>query len=478
MLRVNIALGGWTFNDPGPTASTFSDLARSEENQKKCFKSLISFMATYDFDGVDLDWEYPVDADRGGRPEDFGNFPKFMANLKKALKSTSGRDELSVTLPASYWYLQHFDLKKLSPHVDYFNIMSYDLHGTWDKGNKWTGNFLNAHTDLTEIDQALNLICRNNIDPGKVVMGLGFYGRAFTVETKSCVEPGCFFASGADPGPCSSEAGVLLNNEIDDIMRTKNIKPTFDEEAAVKILTWDDQWVSFDDEETLALKTDYARLRCLGGSWCGPSATTQRITNTLKHLPKALTGHLSLVFLSTMVKTCMSQSRNPSRSVNGLRVVNHYPSGYHMVDRLDKEARDGEMMLDETGCPRGGGVHVWCCPNSYGTVKCGWYRHNNGKCSNECPRGQIEIGSNSMYCNNLNYQAACCEFEKRSMHLYTNLEWSKHPDCDSGVCPFVDQDKDQVLTCSRTGSGGATCKAKWITRTRYPQIDDYESRAL
>src|SRR5690606_26123936 len=73
---------------------------------------------------------------RGGRPEDFENFPKFMANLKHALESTGGRDELSITLPASYWYLQHFDLKKLSPHVDYFNIMSYDLHGTWDQG-KW-----------------------------------------------------------------------------------------------------------------------------------------------------------------------------------------------------------------------------------------------------------------------------------------------------------------------------------------------------
>jgi chitinase len=55
-LKVFIALGGWTFNDPGPTATTFSDIARSEDNQAKFFKSLISFMSTYGFDGVDLDW--------------------------------------------------------------------------------------------------------------------------------------------------------------------------------------------------------------------------------------------------------------------------------------------------------------------------------------------------------------------------------------------------------------------------------------
>ena len=54
-LKVFIALGGWTFNDPGPTATTFSDLAASEANQKAFFKSLSSFMSTYNFDGVDID---------------------------------------------------------------------------------------------------------------------------------------------------------------------------------------------------------------------------------------------------------------------------------------------------------------------------------------------------------------------------------------------------------------------------------------
>jgi protein MAK11 len=57
-----------------------------------------------------------------------------MANLKQALKATNGRDELSLTILTSYWYLQHFGIKGLEPHVDFFNYMSYDLHGTWDRG--------------------------------------------------------------------------------------------------------------------------------------------------------------------------------------------------------------------------------------------------------------------------------------------------------------------------------------------------------
>ena len=78
--------------------------------------------------------------------------------------------------------------------------MSYDLHGTWDKGNKWTGNVLNPHTNLTEIDAALDLLWRNDVDPTKVVMGVAFYGRAFSATSESCLEPGCTYESGGQKG--------------------------------------------------------------------------------------------------------------------------------------------------------------------------------------------------------------------------------------------------------------------------------------
>lgn len=35
-------------------------------------------------------------------------------------------------------------------------------------------------TNWTEIDEALQLLWRNNIKPANVNMGLGFYGRSFT----------------------------------------------------------------------------------------------------------------------------------------------------------------------------------------------------------------------------------------------------------------------------------------------------------
>jgi GH18 family chitinase len=97
-LKVLIAVGGWTFNDPGPTATVFSDIAKDSNAQRQFIKSVLSFLQTYNFDGIDLDWEYPKAEDRSGRKEDYTNFPKLIEKIKKSLRNY----EVSITLPASY----------------------------------------------------------------------------------------------------------------------------------------------------------------------------------------------------------------------------------------------------------------------------------------------------------------------------------------------------------------------------------------
>ncbi|KAH0386158.1 glycoside hydrolase, partial [Aureobasidium melanogenum] len=264
-LELFISLGGWTFNSEKSTATTLSNLAAEEGNQQVFIKSLVSFMSTYGFDGVDIDWSYPAVKGRGGRPEDFDNLPRFVRRLKEALRSTGGREGLSITLPASQRHLQHFDIEKLVDYVDWFNVKTYDLHGTWDKGEKWTEASLNAHTNLTEVQSTMDHLWRNYIRPDKVVLGLAFYGRGFTATSSTCMEPGCSFESGSLFGNCSEEIGVLYNSEIDALLVEKNVKPQLYEDAAVKVVTWDDQWVAYDDVDTFRIKVDFAKGQCMGG---------------------------------------------------------------------------------------------------------------------------------------------------------------------------------------------------------------------
>lgn len=85
-------------NDPGPYRTTFSDLAKSASAQDAFFESLVTFMKANNFDGVDIDWEYPVAEDRGGIPEDYENYVTFLQRLREHLNGSGRYYGITLTL--------------------------------------------------------------------------------------------------------------------------------------------------------------------------------------------------------------------------------------------------------------------------------------------------------------------------------------------------------------------------------------------
>jgi chitinase len=135
-------------------------------------------------------------------------------------------------------------------------------------GKKHPGPYLRPHVNLTEIEESLDLLWRAGVDPSKVVLGLGWYGRSFTLSDPSCNVPNraCMFTESGRPGECTESAGILTNAEINRIIARGGVTKGFDLQAAVKWITWDsNQWVSYDDGETIQLKINHANKRCLAG---------------------------------------------------------------------------------------------------------------------------------------------------------------------------------------------------------------------
>ncbi|KAM0384982.1 hypothetical protein ACHAQC_011832 [Fusarium culmorum] len=264
-LKIIIALGGWTFSDPGPWQDVFPSLASTSSNRATFIKNLLGFLDEYGYDGVDFDWEYPGAKDRGGSGQDGANFVSIVKELQAAIKA-SGHDYIvTYTAPTSYWYLRHFDPKAMEPYVDWINLMSYDLHGTWDSDNP-IGSQVLAHSNLTEIDLALDLFWRVGVDPKNIVLGLGFYGRSFKLDSPSCWKPGCRFEGPGDKGPCTDTAGILSYREIQNIISKTGATSYHDRTAAVRYLVYgDNNWISYDDPETFQAKIDYANKMGLSG---------------------------------------------------------------------------------------------------------------------------------------------------------------------------------------------------------------------
>lgn len=155
----------------------------------------------------------------------------------------------------------------MQTYIDWFNLKSYDLYGVWDEEVTCEQAVVAPHTSLRKIDKALKLLWRSQIDPLKVNLGLGYYGLSFTLKDPACTRPGCPFSGGGNPGACTGRAGFLSNAEIRELMSSNpDIVPVFDDVALINYIAWENQWVSYDNASTYALKKKFADLRCLGGT--------------------------------------------------------------------------------------------------------------------------------------------------------------------------------------------------------------------
>ncbi|POS72695.1 chitinase [Diaporthe helianthi] len=264
-LKVMIALGGWTFSDPGTWQSVFPTLVSTQANRATFITNLLGFLSEYGYDGVDFDWEYPGADDRGGSDVDGKSYTALLKELKAAIAASGRHYIVTFTAPTSYWYLRHFDVKNMAENVDWINLMAYDLHGVWD-GDNPIGNQVLSHTNLTEIDLALDLFWRVDVPPSSIVLGLGFYGRSFKLTDPSCWKPGCSFSGPGDAGRCTNTAGILSYREVSDILDSTGATAYLDEEAAARYLVYGDgSWISYDDATTFKAKIDYANKMGLSG---------------------------------------------------------------------------------------------------------------------------------------------------------------------------------------------------------------------
>ncbi|KAK2732853.1 hypothetical protein FQN57_002465 [Myotisia sp. PD_48] len=247
-LQTWIAIGGWAFSDPGPTETTWSRLASCPLNRRKFIVSLKNF--------------FPGTSARNGRPEDTKNFVALLKELRAEFRDEFG---ISVALPASYWYLRWFDVKSMEEFVDFFGLMAYDLHGVWD-GNGEFGKFVAGHTSIAEIQNMILPLWYADIEPAKINLGLAYYGRGYTLSSPTCNIINCSWVGPSRGGNCTKTPGVMTLKEIKDLIFEKGIEPLLLSREMMKQVSWDNQWIGYDDMETIEMKKQWANKYCFGGT--------------------------------------------------------------------------------------------------------------------------------------------------------------------------------------------------------------------
>lgn len=236
-------------------------------------------------------------------------------------------------------------------------------------------------------------------------MGMGFYGRSFTLTDPSCNTAGCPFSGGGKPGKCSASAGTLMYSEIQDIV-ANGATVTEDKKAGVAIVTWDtNQWVSYDNNNTLKTKMDYANSKCLGGVMIWAASTDDGSGSAIQ----ALTGasgraNLKEAALFNWPKTPIGQCVWGDCDAG-------CPSGYTPATGTGGKVSGYAGIFN--GCS-GGSSRYYCCPTG-NAPKCEWKgtapfcgATSGGKCSSN----QVEVTTSTSATGKscwTGHKSLCCD---------------------------------------------------------------------
>lgn len=263
-LKLLFSVGGWTWS------SNFSEAALTPESRARFAASCVEMVRKYKFDGLDIDWEYPITQGEGagmiqGVPEDKQNYTLLLAELRQQLDALGEGYLLSIAAPAVPFYWNNMEIDKLHPYLDYLNLMAYDMyvgevashHAALYNSELWEGQ---QHSIQTAVEAYLNF----GVPAEKIVVGVPFYGHG-RAEV-SAINNGLFQAYNGRPAGTWASGGLfsyadLVANYLSSAtsFRDESVQAAWYYDAASQIM------ISYDDPTTLAAKATYIRENQLGG---------------------------------------------------------------------------------------------------------------------------------------------------------------------------------------------------------------------
>ncbi|MDE0559431.1 glycoside hydrolase family 18 protein [Algoriphagus sp. NF] len=278
-LKVMIACGGWG-------ADGFSDMALTAESRTKFIQSVRDFIAKYQLDGMDMDWEYPGISGAGtkARDEDTQNFTALMKGLREMLDSFESPKILTFASAGWKRYFDFVEMEEVMKYADFTNVMTYDqvsgvsiYTGHHTPLGKMSANDVNetpfgSHLDSLyqsgenldphprSAQKIVDFLIEEGVNPEQIVIGGAFYGRVWKGVPPA--HNGLYQLSGG------LHIGWMAYHRIrDEYEVDASFERFWDEKAQAPYMynQEDSLFVSYDDTVSVALKTKYAMEKGLGG---------------------------------------------------------------------------------------------------------------------------------------------------------------------------------------------------------------------
>ena len=305
-LKLGISVGGWT------NSGDFPEVSRDQVKRQNFASNIAKFIDYLGFDLVDIDWEHPTVFREGdehnegcpGSDEDTENFTLLMKELRNELdkleKKNGKHYELSIAMSAEIEMLKVIEYDKVLQYVDFVNLMTYDLAGSW---NSYTSHHTPLYTNeaynhkkmyaQNSVDAAINYfkeIYGNSIDYKKILIGVAAYTRGWGGVKDDGLDknnPGLFATAIPNSviGPDGSSDGSYYFSDYDKMIKEYDLVEYFDNtaKAAYYYSPTKGYFFTGDNEESVKAKGKYVKEKELGGlfMWMASQDRNNILTKTM-----------------------------------------------------------------------------------------------------------------------------------------------------------------------------------------------------
>ena len=238
-----LSIGGWG-NHEGFEAVI------GDENLRELFiYNLSSILLTNNYDGVDLDWEFP-DSEM-----DRTNLNLLVMEMDSIFNNINPEWIITMAIPVTNWWGQWHDFEFLVNHIEFFNAMTYGTHGNWSTHSGHLAPLYSSPPGDVDGSCHIGMDYLSNdrgIPKSKINMGLPFWG----IQWESSNINESFTGNTVD----------IMYYDIPELIGN-GYTYNWDEYAFCPYLVKDDssKVITYENQESIGLKCQYVLEQEIGG---------------------------------------------------------------------------------------------------------------------------------------------------------------------------------------------------------------------
>lgn len=153
--KVLLSIGGWG-------ARHFCEASKTEAARRAFAAGCLSLVREFGLDGIDLDWEFPGEANALERVTACKTCRSDFIELCREVRRALGHQLLTCAVGSNKY--KGLDCRALAETMDYIHVMTYDM----DAGR---------HSDMLFTAFCMQMWQRHGVPAEKLALGVPFYGR-------------------------------------------------------------------------------------------------------------------------------------------------------------------------------------------------------------------------------------------------------------------------------------------------------------